>query len=88
MELADTIHLFMNSAEATLQRSCWALRLTGMLYGTSSNLSLIVRCRPKAAVDLPCLSRREAVVAEVAKPPKLLRFAKVSKATMPSPSQT
>ena len=48
MELADTIHLFMNSAEATLQRSCWALRLTGMLYGTSSNLSLIVRCRPKA----------------------------------------
>ena len=47
MELADTIHLFMNSAEATLQRSCWALRLTGMLYGTSSNLSLIVRCRPK-----------------------------------------
>ncbi|TKB71198.1 MAG: hypothetical protein E8D46_17680 [Nitrospira sp.] len=46
MELADTIRLFMNSAEATLQRSCWALRLTGMLYGTSSNLSLIVRCRP------------------------------------------
>ena len=44
--------------------------------------------RPKAAVDLLCLSRREAVVAEVAKPPKLLRFAKVSKATMPSPSRT
>ena len=50
MELADTIRLFMNSAEATLQRSCWALRLTGMLYGTSSNLSLIVRCRPLAEV--------------------------------------
>ncbi len=49
--------------------------------GRSSTIDI----RPKAAANLPCLSRREAVVAEIAKLPKLLPFAKVSTATMPSP---